>query len=118
MYEFNHTGTLQSQFDTAGAGAGNSLGIAATATSVWVVDSSDDELYDFGSAKAIHLWPLTTNARDCSAPQRAVNWLASRTSATGVKGTGVCRLFLPATASRSILSVGDSLTSVACKRTH
>ena len=45
VYEFNHTGTLQSQFDTAGAGAPQ--GIAVTATSVWVVDVIDDEVYEF-----------------------------------------------------------------------
>ena len=46
-YEFNHTGTLQSQFDTAGAGAANPFGISVTATSVWVVDNTDDEVYEF-----------------------------------------------------------------------
>ena len=35
------------QFDTAGAGADSPFGIAVTATSVWVVDSINAEVYEF-----------------------------------------------------------------------
>ena len=70
VYEFNHTGTLQNQFDTAGAGAANPRGISVTATSVWVVDDTDDEVYEFNSQRLSGVWPRTTTPA-LSAPQRA-----------------------------------------------
>ena len=82
-----------------------------TATSVWLVDAADDEVYEFNRRDYPAL-ASDDNARAfCAAEGR--NWLVSRTSATGNRAPAFVDFFTGSGLAFDF-AVGDSLTSVSC----